>query len=285
VVDVSYALRGANNEQVVFGYGDYVLEPGMIGFGITPTSVRIEPSAGVGGVFRHSRRGVRDIDLPIVVLGSDRAAVQTNLRRIARITQDQRGPMTLRATYPNGEQLFLELHYTGGAESQWGTDSAGRTFCRWVLSARAPQPFWESLTIQTIQLTGGATGRGLLPQLSKLKVSSSEALGEVTITSNADVEVYPLWTVEGPVTDFTVSDGTNSFTIEGVVALGETIIIDTENKTVTNGDGDNVYSLLGPAPKLFAFQPGETTLEITGTDTDDNTVVTAEYALRFEVVH
>lgn len=285
MVDISYALRGSNNEQVVFDYENYILEPGMTGFGVTPTSVRIEPSAGVGGVFRHSRRGVRDIDLPIVVLGTDRADVQTKLRRLARITQDQRGPMSLRASYPNGEQLFLELHYVGGAESQWGNDTAGRTFCRWVISAQAPQPFWESLTIQTIRLTGGDTGRGLLPELSKLKVSSSEALGEVTITSNADVEVYPLWTIEGPVTDFTVTDGTNSFTVEGVVALGETVIIDTENKTVTNGDGDNVYYLLGPAPKLFAFQPGETTLEITGTDTDDNTVVTAEYALRYEVVH
>ena len=285
MVDIVYALRGANNEQVVFGNEDYILEPGMSGFGIAPTSVRIEPSAGVGGVFRHSRRGVRDIDLPIVVLGDSPDEVQTKLRTLARITQDQRGPMTLRATYPDSEQLFLQLHYTGGAESQWGTDTAGRTFCRWVLSSQAPQPFWESLTLQTLQLTGGNTGRGLLPQLSKLKVSSSEALGEVTITSNADVEVYPLWTVQGPVTDFTVTDGTNSFVIEGVIALGETIIVDTENKTVVDGDGDNVYSLLGPAPKLFAFQPGETTLEITGTDTDDNTVVTAEYALRYEVVH
>jgi hypothetical protein len=285
MVDISYALRGSNNEQIVFDNSNYVLNPGFTGFGITPTTVRIEPSAGVGGVFRHSRRGVRDVDLPVTILGSSREDVQTKLRRLARITQDARGPMVFRATYGSGEQLFLNLHYTGGAESQWGSDNAGRTFCRWVLSAQAPQPFWESLTKQTISIAGGGTGRGLLPELSKLKVSSSEALGEVTITSNADVEVYPVWTINGPVTDFTVSDGVNSFTIEGTIAEGETITVDTENKTVTDGGGNNVYSLLGPAPKLFSFQPGETLLEVTGTDTNSSTLVNAEYALRYEVVH
>jgi hypothetical protein len=285
MVDISYALRGSNGEQIVFNNTDYVLNPGFTGFGITATSVRIEPSAGVGGVFRHSRRGVRDVDLPVTVLGSDHEDVQSKLRRLARITQDARGPMTFKATYGNGEQLFLNLHYTGGAESQWGEDSAGRTFCRWVLSAQAPQPFWESLSKQTLAITGGGTGRGLLPKLSNLKVSSSQALGDVVITSDADVEVYPVWTIDGPVTDLTISDGSNSFTVEGTVALGESIIIDTEAKTVVDENGDNVYFRLGPAPKLFSLQPGETNLEITGTSSDDNTSVVAEYALRYEVVH
>lgn len=285
MVDITYALRGSNGETIEFDRSNYVLNPGMTGFGVTPTTVRIEPSAGVGGVFRHSRRGVRDIDLPVTVVGSSRADVQTKLRRLARITQDKRGPMLFRATYPNGEQLFLNLHYVGGAESQWGEDSAGRTFCRWVLSAQAPQPFWESLTQQSINIAGGSTGRGLLPQLSKLKVSSSQALGEIEIVSNADVEVYPVWTVDGPVTDFTVSDGVNAFTIVGVIDEGERVVVDTENKTVVDENGDNVYNRLGPAPKLFSFEPGETTLEITGTDTDANTFIVAEYALRYEVVH
>lgn len=285
MVEILYRLQGSNGEVVVFDGVDYVLNQGMAGFGIAPTTVRIDPSSGQGGVWRHSRRGVRDIDLPVTVLGSTRDEVQERLRKLARITQDKRGPMTFQALYSNGEQLNLYTHYTGGAESVWGQDSAGMHFCRWVLSMQAPEPFWESANSQTFQLTGGGGGRSLLPQLTKLKVSSSQALGEVTITSNADVEVYPLWTIQGPIENFTASDGLNSFTIEGVIALGETFYVDAEAKTVTDQDDVNQYARLGPAPKLFSFEPGETTLELTGENTTDDTYIQASYALRFEVVH
>lgn len=284
MVNITYSLRGSNGETIVFDDVNYVLNPGMTGFGVAPTEVRVDPSAGIGGVFRHSRRGVRELDLPITVLGTNRIDVQTKLRKLARITQDRRGPMRLRAQYSTGQQLFLDLHYTGGAEGEWG-EAGGRTWQQWVLSLVAPQPFWESLTRQTIQLTGGGTGRGLLPQLTKLRVSSSQALGDVTITSTADVEVFAKWTITGPVTDFTVSNGVESWTISGAIAPGDTVTVDTERKTVVDQDGNNLYDRLGPAPKLFPLQPGETTLSITGSGATVDTIIEADYALRFEVVH
>jgi phage-related protein len=67
--------------------------------------------------------------------------------------------------------------------------------------------------------------------------------------------------------------------------LGETIIIDTEKKTAVDETGANVYDRLDTAPKLFAFQPGSTTIDVTGSNTTANTSVRCEYALRFEVVH
>jgi hypothetical protein len=284
MVNITYSIQGSNGEVITFDDVDYVLNPGMTGFGVAPTEVRVDPSAGIGGVFRHSRRAVRELDLPITVLGSDRLDVQTKLRRLARITQDRRGPMRLRAQYSTGEQLFLDLHYTAGAEGEWGT-AGGLTWQEWVLSLVAPQPFWESLTRQEINLSGGGTGRGLLPQLTKLKVSSSQALGDVTITSDADVEVFATWNVRGPVDDFTVSNGTESWTISGTIDGATTVTVDTENKTVVDQDNNNLYDRLGAAPKLFPLQPGETTLNIAGSNTTDATLITADYALRFEVVH
>jgi hypothetical protein len=284
MVNITYSIQGSNGEVVVFDDVDYVLNPGMQGFGVAPTEVRVDPSAGIGGVFRHSRRAVRELDLPVTVLGNDRLDVQAKLRKLARITQDRRGPMRLRAQYSNGQQLFLDLHYTGGAEGEWGT-AGGRTWQEWVLSLVAPQPFWESLTRQTFDVFGGQTGRSLLPQLTKLKVSSSQALGDVTISSEADVEVFATWNITGPVDDFTVSNGTESWTISGTIDNQTTVTVDTENKTVVDQDGNNLYDRLGPAPKLFALQPGETTLSITGTNTTEATAIIADYALRFEVVH
>lgn len=285
MVDITYSLQGANNEVVVFDDVNFVINPGLSGFGIAPTEVRIDPSASIGGRFRHSRRGVRDLDLPVTVIGDDRLEVQTNMRKLARVTQDARGPMRLKAQYSTGEQLFLDLHYTGGAEAEWGDAAGGRTWQRLVLSCQAPQPFWESTETESFDLSRGGTGRGLLPQLSKLRLASSQALGEVLVVSTADVEVFPVWTITGPVTDFSVSDGENAFTVSGAISASETVTVDTQQKTVVDGTGANLYARLGPAPKLFSFQPGETLLTSTGTNANADTLVVVEYALRFEVVH
>lgn len=285
MVNVVYSLRGSNGEQVIFDGVDYVLNPGMSGFGIPATNVRIEPSAGAGGVFRHSKRGIRDIDLPVTILGTDIVDVQNKLRKLARITQDQRGPMRLKVEYSTGEQLFIDLHYTGGSESQWGESTSGQQFCKWVLSTQAPQPYWETASTQSFTVAGGSTGRSLLPSFTMLKVSSSESLGEVEVISTADVETYPVWTINGPITDLVISNGDQSFTLAGYFGADETVTVNTEQRTVVDQDGTNIYSRLGAAPKLFPFYPGVNTITVSGSDSDANTSITAEYPLRYEVVH
>ena len=132
MVNVNYSLVGANGDTITFDYSNFILNPDFMGFGIPPAQVRIEPSAGDGGVFRHSKRGVRDIDMQVTIVGTDNAAVQTKLRQMSRVLQDTTGPTTLRATYTTGEVLFLKVHYVGGAESRWGW--AG--WCTW----RCPSP-------------------------------------------------------------------------------------------------------------------------------------------------
>lgn len=281
---VTYSLVGSNNDTIVFDNETFILETGMTGFGIAPTSVRIEDSAGDGGVWRHTKRTTRDVDLPIAILGTSQSDVQEKLRRLSRLTQDKSGPTKLVADYGNGTSLALELHYVGGAEGQWG-DSENLNYARWVFSFKAPQPFWTSTSSESFSINSGVSGRGLLPQLSKLKVSSSNSLGTIIVSSSADVDSYPIWTITGPITDFTASNGTQSFTLEGTIPSGVTYYVNTEAGTVTNSSGANAYSLLGPAPKLFPIPPGFTTIEVTGGDTDANTIIRCDYALRYEVVH
>jgi phage-related protein len=285
MVDVAISLRGANGDTIALAEtGNFVLSSGVYGFGIPTTEVRIDASAGDGGVFRNSKRGVREIDLPIVILGSDRAQVQNRLRRLARLLQDRSGPTRLIATFSDGTSLFLETHYVGGAETIYGED-AGRTWARWVVQMQAPQPYWQSANQQSFTITTGQTGRGLLPQLTKLKVSSSESLGLVTVTSAADVDVFPVWTIKGPISDLRIRSGSLGFTFAEPVLEGETITINTERGTVTDQAGANRYAILGPAPKLFPFPPGTTNIEVLGTETSVDTFISCNYALRFEVVH
>jgi phage-related protein len=284
MVNINYSLVGSNGDTIVFDETNFVLNSGMTGFGIAPTEVRIAQSANEGGIWRYTKRGVRDVDLPITILGTDREDVQSKLRRLARLTQDKKGPTELVADYENDESLKLVLHYTGGAESQWG-ESAGMTWCTWLMSFQAPMPFWESSTEQTFSVTSDNRGRGLLPQLSKLKITNSENLGTVNIESTADVDVFPTWIIQGPITGLVISNGLQSFGFNRTIASGEIITLDTEFGTVIDQDGDNLYSILNPAPKLFTFAPGDTTIEVSGTDVNSETLIRCNYALRFEVVH
>jgi hypothetical protein len=284
MVSVNYALVGANGDTIVFDNENYVLNPDFIGFGIPPAQVRIENSAGDGGVFRHAKRGVRNIDLPITVLGENRASVQEKLRRLAKLTQNVFGPLVVEARYSDGETLTLQTYYTGGAEGQWGT-SAGMIWSRWTLSLQAPQPYWQSSIVQQFTISQGATGRGLLPELTKLKVSSSQALGTVLIDNTGDVPTFPTYRIIGPVDEFSVSDGTQGFSFVEPVVEGETIYVNTETGEVYDETGANRYPILGNAPKLFRIPVGETAISILGTDSSDETRIDVYYSLRYEVVH
>lgn len=286
---MGYSLTGANGDTILFDYDNYVLTPSINGFGIPPAAVRIDESSRDGGVFRNSRKGVRNVDLPVVVLGSDRADVETKLRTLSRLVQDQLGPTILSAIRvnenENPDNLFLELHYVGGAELTYGDTSGGKTWAKLVLSFQAPQPYWESATAESFTVSSGQTGRGLLPELTKLKLSSSQALGVINVDNTSDVPVFPRYEIQGPVTNLRVSSGTDAWEIDGAIVEGDILVVDTEAGTVTGIGGVNRYALLKPAPKLFPFQPGLSTINVEGIDANINTLITCSYNLRFEVVH
>lgn len=285
MVDVTISLVGANGDSITLSdTGDFVLASGVTGFGIPATSVRIDESAGDGGTWRNTKRGVRDLDLPIVILGTDRGDVETKLRRLAKLLQNSAGATTIRADYSDGSSLSLDAYYVGGAETQFGSD-AGLTYCKWVIQMQAPQPYWENSTELSFSVTSGNTGRGLLPQLTKLKVSSSQTLGVVNVNNQGDVPIQPRWVIRGPVTNLVVSNGSQAFTFPAPILGGATYTVDTATGEVINEAGINVYSLLGSAPKLFSLPPGTTKVTITGTDSSPDTQVTCYYSPRYEVIH
>jgi len=283
LVNVNYSLVGANGDTIAFDYSNYVLNPEFTGFGIPPAQVRIEQSAGDGGVFRHAKRGVRQVDLAVTVLGTNRNDVQTKLRRLSRLLQNSAGATKLVATYSDNTTLELSGYYVGGAESQWGSN-AGLIWNRWGISLECPNPYWQTGIQESFTIGTGGTGRGLLPELSKMKVSSSSTLGVVTVNNAGDVPTFPTWVITGPVKELEITNGVQRFGFDQIFS-GEVITVNTELGTVTNADGENVYSRLDPVPKLFSLQPGITGLNVNGIETDLNFNVQLTYSPRFEVVH
>lgn len=285
MVDIQISLVGSNNDTIVLADdGDFVLATGVTGFGIPSTSVRIDDSAGDGGTWRYTKRGVRDLDLPIVVFGTSRADVETKLRRLARLLQDANGGTKIVASYGDGTSVYLEAHYVGGAETQFGSDATS-FFCRWVVQMQAPQPYWQASGEKSFTISSGNTGRSLLPQLTKLRVTSSQTLGVVDVNNEGDVTVQPRWVIRGPIKNLSITDGKKVFSFPDEILAGKTYTVDTATSNVTDEQGENVYYLLAAAPKFFGLPPGESTVAVIGTDSSPDTKITCYYSPRYEVVH
>jgi phage-related protein len=286
MVTLNYSLVGGNADTIpLTGAGGYYLRPGFRGVGIPPVEVKITASAGDGGTWRNTRRGVRTLDLPIMIIGDDRVAVENKLRRLAAALADRYGTPKLLASYSDGSSYSMEVHYTGGAETTFGSD-AGATFASWPIVLQAPEPYWLSTTPIQFSLAYQAGTRGLIPRLDQLQVAPSEVLGSYVITNPGEVEAFPVWTLEGKASGGTsiTRDGLG-FTYTEVMVSGDKRIIDARYATVVDDAAVNKYAFLGSAPKLFAIPPGQSTIAITVPGADSSTKISGYFLPRREVLH
>jgi hypothetical protein len=112
---ISFSLIGSNGDIIAFDNTDFVITAGLRGTGLPVSELRVTQSAGDGATWRSTRKASRDIDLPLVVLGSSRNDVESKLRRFARAVADRYGTPKLRATYEDGQSWEIEVHYVSGA--------------------------------------------------------------------------------------------------------------------------------------------------------------------------
>ncbi len=287
MVNINFSIIGKNNDEISLSGPDYILETGVTGFGIPQPEVRIDPSAGNGGKFKFLKRGVRVLDLPIAILSINEEDLEPKLRRLARAMARD---FTLKASYATGEIWTLTLYMDGGAETTFGED-ANKFFAKWVISARAPQPFWVNQTATTFSVQAEEVARGLLGvdvgqrSLSQLQVSSGQALGTILVDNAGDVETPVFWRIEGPTTSVSVVFNGTGFTYEDPLLTGESILINTELGTVLTSAGVNAYSGLAAAPKLFNLPAGNSIISITATGADEDTKISGSFNLRREVLH
>jgi hypothetical protein len=286
MVTLNYSIAGANGDTVnLDGSDGFYLTTGFRGAGIPPTDVRITNSAGDGGTWRSTRRGVRDLDLPVTVLGVDRADVEAKLRRFASALSDRYGTPFLVAKYSDGSSYQIEVHYTGGAETQFGGE-AGDTFARWVVTLQAPDPFWTSQQAVSFSLGYDATTRGLLPNLSQLQVKTDSVIGAFTIENPGDVDAYPVWSIEGKSTLTSLSLNCVGFTYtENMATATGKRTINTRTASVVDASSTNLYAYLGTAPKLFAMPPGLSTISLSIAGADSTTRLSGFFQPRREVLH
>lgn len=287
---ISISLVGANDDRIAIDPlgDDYQALSEARGFGISPTSLTFLEGAGDGSVFRFSRRGARDIDLPIGIVGATRGEVEDRQSRLASALrfapEEHAHAPRLEFTRDDGSVFGLEVHYVAGAETQYESAYTD-TYCRWLLTLRCPDPYWTAVDELSFTLKAAGAARSLLPRLAKLQVSSSQVLGSVTVDNPGTVRTPLLWEVRGPGTSFTATaPGGQSFTLNASLSAGDVRFVDTASASVTDAAGVNRYTELGTAPKLFSLPPGRSSLSVLMTGATSESQVIGRYRPKRELV-
>ena len=280
---VKLFLEGTNGDEIALDdNSEFILQTGLRGLGLPTTDVRIVQSASDGGTWRGTRRGIRELDVPIAIIGVSPTDVELKLRRLANALNDRYAEPVLRADYETGDSWSIPVHYTGGAETSFG-DEAGQYFCIWPMTWQAPDPYWTSNESIGFSVRSGS-GLTFLPDLQKLNVAPSQALGSIGVENTGDVASFPTWTIKGPCSSVSITLDGVGFTYDETLTSGQTIVINSKNATVISNTGANKYAFLGNAPKLFTIPPGSSTISITATGADTNTVISGYFNPRREVI-
>jgi hypothetical protein len=238
---------------------------GIEGFGLPPQTNRWFEGAGDGATYRGSRVLPRVMMIPISTQGPNRNQLDLLLSKLARVLAPQ-GSTQARLNYKDaqGQTWFLRVvREQGGdyvrAKGQFRKDKYLRT----TLGLKAGDPFWTREEANEINIRQDDSGRGLLPYLAKLEVSSGQVFGSIIPPNSGDAPAWPVWTIGGPMTEFTLTS-TQGEVLQwsGTMAGTDRRIIDAKAGTIVDQDGINRYNELGSAPSFWTI-PSEESAAIT----------------------
>lgn len=167
-----------------------------------------------GGFHRFSRAPVREIFLPLKVVGSTRAQMLQMKRSLIKSLNPKKGPVTIQVVeYDDsgvaGTPRVLSCYYVNGMEGGEGDDGY-LSWSTYGVVLRATNPYFryrnrmfanflDTVTVPFLDpetpflsLDGETPGGGL--RLSK----NPEWVNDVIINNPGDVEAQPRWEIRGP---------------------------------------------------------------------------------------
>lgn len=241
---------------------------GVTGLGLPPVSTQWLDGAGDGSTYRGKRVLARDIDLPISVLGKDRAHLKDLLRTLA-LMLDQECKLVL--VEDDGTEWYSTVRHVGGGNYVYGVDTDGEREASMVLTLRAGDPYWDAKQAQQVK-TSPSAARPMLPKLVNLKTTSSSTIGTMALENLGDAPSHPVWVVQGPGDNFkAVSPAGEVLHWTGSLSASQTLTIDTKAGTVLDGTGANRYAELAPAPRMWTIPPGLAQAEVSFLNTSTGT--------------
>lgn len=242
------------------GGGSYGLQNTTVGFGVPTVVPQFVRGVGNGAAYRGERVDMRVMDVALIIHGDDRLTTGELVRKLANLVRARKNQPLPRlvAEYATGEVYELPFVYQSGLEIDYA-DSTSK-WVRVVLSLACPDPFWTARDSISFTIQNNSTPVGLLPDLAKMQVMASTAIGTVPVNNPGDVESEISWRLTGPGSPTQVSVNGEGFTYSTALVAGDIVTIDGKTKSVVNQAGTNVYAGLAAAPKFPSMQPGDNTV-------------------------
>jgi phage-related protein len=223
--------------------------------------------------FRHGKRheafvaDERRFDIPVHFSAETWETLRTRIHEVERMfwPDPTQGMGKLRINMPDGTGREIECYYESGLQGNEGVDSQGTNWTNKVITLLAPEPFWKA-TAASQQIYTQGTPAEFFPLLP-IKLSSTSIFSDAVANNLGDVEAWPVWTIEGPMTRIILTN--ESYDPERVIDLtytltaGQTITIDTDedNRTVVRDNGTDLYSALTKRD-LWPLKAGVNNIEI-----------------------
>lgn len=222
------------------------------------------------------RHGPREFALPLYERNDDPAALHQQLRDLVWAMEPTRGAGVLRATTPAGDQRELRCLVIAGLDmDQTFGRQATPTSQRLVPMFKASDPYWYAPSDVVTDFVIGTTA-SFFP-IFPLRLTASELAVDTTVTNAGNVLAWPAWTITGPGSGVVLRNLTsgNEIALTGLeLTASETVVIDTRpgHKTVTGGDGVNLWPYVSEESDLWSLQRGVNAirLEMTGASSESS---------------
>lgn len=284
--------------------GWFTLAEGVSGLGAVKYELTTDAQPRGGVRLRHAQPQARTIVWPLFVQGGDHLEMVERWRQLVtaftRTLREDEGPGVLEIARPDGTRRQIEVVYVDGFEGQdkqgWGRDADAA-----VLQLLCEDPYWIDPVPVTVHRETGEPADFQAPYPT---VSSSQVLGETTITNPSDTTVWPTWVVTGPASEitFTVTRQlrtgqtvSEAFTLDpnaaavghGNLLAGEQVVIRTQPPQVRFRDGSLegaqwIGALDWPTASLWGLAPGDNDVSFVLTGSGPDSAVDLTYNPRYE---
>ena len=205
----------------------------------------------------------RTITLEGVAVAVDIASVHRSRDVLASVCGDPSLTATLLVTEPGQPQRQCVVRRS--AETK--TEPVGPFHFAWSMILTAPDPrrYAAVASSAAVGLPGVGSGGLVFPLVFPLTFGTGALGGSLSVTNSGTLQTWPTFTILGPVSSPIIRNtGTGEsllFDPAFSVAAGQTLVINTANRTVTYSGANARQSLF--TANWFPLYPGPTSLQFT----------------------
>jgi hypothetical protein len=239
---------------------------------------------GQAGVRRLSvDDGDREVSIPVYV---EADALNTALGNLAYTLDPTRGVGRLRFTnQTTGEQRIFRCRYSEGMSFSEDYASEGLQLLALTFTSE-DVPYLEDVdtTEESFVAASSTASTPWFPLILPFSFSVSEVFATREIVNGGHKPTYPVWTVQGPGNQLTITHAETGKAIKltgaaFTLAAHQTVTIDTRprRKTVTRSDDAVMFNALSDDSEMFPLLVGPNTITVEMAGATSDSVVTCSF--------